>query len=177
MSLSIGDTEKIISDIITGALELGIVGAESPHKSIHQKKLLQDEMRLIVPKGHKWAKKKSVSIEMLTKEPFLAREQGSGTLTSIQNTFSKNGLGIQDLNIIAEIGNTTAVIQGIKNNVGISILSPLAIQEELAAGTLKALTVQNLNLSRNFYLTLHKRRMPSPICKAFVQFVKKEFDA
>ena len=77
-----------------------------------------------------------------------------------------------ELNTIAEMGSTAAVIQGIKSNVGISILSTIAVAEELQAGTLKALPVQGLNLKRNFYLTRHRHRSPSPLCKAFIKFLK-----
>jgi len=174
ISLSIGDTEKIIKDTLSGALEIGMVGAEARHKSIVQEKLLQDDMRLIVPGDHVWAQKKSIPVGMLTKEPFIVREPGSGTLKSIQVSLSKKGYSIDHLNIIAEIGSTTAVIQGIKNRIGISILSPLAVQEELNAGTLKALTIQGLNLTRSFYLTRHRQRTPSPICNAFIRFIRKE---
>ncbi len=174
ISLSIGDTGKIIKDTLSGTLELSIVGAETENKALIQEKLLQEDMRLIIPGHHKWAGKKSMPVGMLSKEPFIVREEGSGTLKSIRASLSKRGYDVDHLNIIAEMGSTTAVIQGIKNKVGISILSPLAVQEELDAGTLKALTIQGLNLTRSFYLTRHRNRTPSPICKAFIRFIKKE---
>ena len=71
------------------------------------------------------------------------------------------------------MGSTEAVIQGIKSMVGISILSPIAVVDELKAGTLKALTIKDLNLKRSFYLTWHKDRSASPLGKAFMDFIKK----
>ena len=132
-------------------------------------------MKLIITADHKWSEKKSISPELLFKEPFILRESGSGTLKSIRLSFKEKGLTIDDLTIIAEMGSTEAVIQGIKNKVGVSILSTIAVAEELKAGTLKALTVNHLNLKRSFYLITHKHRSPSPLCKAFITFLKKEF--
>ena len=174
VSLIIGDSKKIIEDTISGALELGIVGAESSDKKIMQEKLINDEMRLIVPARHKWAKAKRVKLEMLFAEPFILREQGSGTLQTITLSLTEKGYSTQDLNIIAEMGSTASVIQGIKGNVGISILSTIAVAEELQAGTLKALSIQGLNLKRCFYLTRHRHRSASPLSKAFINFLKKE---
>ena len=54
VSLKIGDTENVIEDILKGNLELGIVGAKADTKKIVQKKLFEDEMRLIVPANHRW---------------------------------------------------------------------------------------------------------------------------
>jgi len=174
VSLVNGDTEEINHHILEGYLELGIVGAVAADKRILQEKLLQDELRLVVPSGHKWKKRKSISPEMLLKEPFISREVGSGTLISIQESLNKIGYNLNDLNIVSEMGSTEAVIQGIKSKVGLSILSPIAITEELRTGTLKALAVDGLNLKRNFFLSFPKHRTGSPLGRVFIQFLKDE---
>ncbi len=173
ISLSIGDTDQIIQDILSGVLELGIVGAKTSDKKILQEKLIEDEMRLIVSADHKWSRKKSVNLTMMFQEPFIIRERGSGTLKSIQLCLLDKGYSSEDLNIIAEMGSTEAVIQGIKSKVGISILSTIAVAEELQTGTLKALIIKELNLKRSFYITRHRLRSISPLSKAFMEFLKK----
>ena len=173
ISLSISDTDQIIQDILSGVLELGIVGAKTSDKKILQEKLIEDEMRLIVSADHKWSRKKSVNLTMMFQEPFIIRERGSGTLKSIQLCLLDKGYSSDDLNIIAEMGSTESVIQGIKSKVGISILSTIAVAEELQAGTLKALTIKELNLKRSFYITRHRLRSVSPLSKAFMEFLKK----
>ena len=175
ISLIIGDTDQIIQDVLSGSPEFGIVGAKTSNKNIRQEKLLEDEMRLIVTCDHKWAEKKHISPDLMFKEPFIVRERGSGTLKSIKLSLKEKGYTSENLNIIAELGSTEAVIQGIKNKVGVSILSTIAVAEELKAGTLKALTIKELNLKRSFYLITHKHRSPSPLCNAFINFLKKEF--
>ena len=172
--LVLGATQNIIEGTLSGVLELGLVGAESPDKRIVQEKLIEDQMQLIVPADHKWAGRKRIGLKMLLKEPFIIRETGSGTLQSITTSLQKKGCALLDFNIIAEMGSTTAVIQGIKNNVGISILSTIAVTEELQAGTLKALSIQGLDLKRSFYLTRHQTRSASPLCNVFIKFLKDQ---
>jgi DNA-binding transcriptional LysR family regulator len=161
ISLMIGDTDRIIRDVLSGSPEIGIVGAKTSNKNIYQEKLIEDEMRLIVTCDHKWARKKHISPDLMFKEPFIVRERGSGTLKSIKLSLKEKGYTSENLNI--------------KSNVGVSILSTIAVAEELKAGTLKALTIKELNLTRSFYLITHKQRSPSPLCKAFIKFLKKEF--
>jgi DNA-binding transcriptional LysR family regulator len=177
ISISISDTKKIVEDIQKGLIEFGIVGAETSLKGIVQEKLMEDDMCLIVPADHKWASRKSVSVSMLQKEPFLIREKGSGTLLSLKNSLAKKQIDFKSFNIIAEMGNTTAVIQGIKNRIGVSILSPMAIQEELGNGSLMALLVDGLDLKRSFYLTRHGQRTASPIGHTFIQFLCEGVEA
>lgn len=172
VSLVVGDTVQIVEDILSGAVELGMVGARIGEKRITQEKLIEDDMRLIVPANHKWADRNSIDITDLLKEPFIIREKGSGTLASIENSIKDKGEDIDSLNIVAEMGSTEAVVQGIKGSIGISILSSIAVFDELKSGSLKALTVRGMNLKRNFYLTLHKDRSLSPLGKVFVEFLK-----
>jgi DNA-binding transcriptional LysR family regulator len=167
-----GDTEKIIDDVRSGIVELGIVGALAGDREIRQEPIVDDEMRLAVPAGHRWAGRKSVSVEELLQEPFIVRESGSGTLQSIQKSLARKGLGVEDLKMIAEMGSTQAVIQGVKAGVGVSILSLVAMEESIGAGSMVALKVAGLNLRRRFYLTRHRLRSESPPCRVFTEFMK-----
>jgi DNA-binding transcriptional LysR family regulator len=153
---------------------MGVVGAQSGEKKIFQEKLIEDEMRLIVPENHTWARKKIIPLDLLLTEPFIVRENGSGTLTSIQLSLASEGYTIEDLKIAAELGSTEAVRQGIKNNVGVSILSTLAVSEDLKIGSLKSIAVKGLKLKRSFYLTRHKYHSLSPLSRVFIEFLKKE---
>ena len=174
VSLVIGDTDHIIESILSGSLELGIVGAKAETQKIIQKKLIEDEMRLIVPAYHRWAGEKRVSLKRLVSEPFILRERGSGTLKSLHQSLIGLGHSIESLKVIAELGSTQAICQGIKSGAGVSIISTLAVAEDLAAGKFSALEVEGLDLKRNFYLTRPRYRSPSPLSAAFVRFLEEK---
>jgi DNA-binding transcriptional LysR family regulator len=173
LSLIISDTEQVIRGVLDGVLELGVVGAESRDKRILQEILIEDQMRLIVPSGHPWSSKKKVTAALLLKEPYIAREQGSGTLQSIRESLKRQGHDLEDLNIVAEMGSTEAIRQGIREGVGVSILSTLAVADDLATGRLKALNVEGLELIRRFFITRHRQRSPSPLAAAFIEFLRE----
>ncbi len=172
ISLISGDTSQVIEFILTGKTEIGIVGAEIKNPLICQEKLVNDEMKLIIPGEHKWADREQISFSMLLKEPFLAREHGSGTWKSIKKSMAEADFNPNDLNIAARMGNTVSVIQGILCNAGVSILSTIAVKEDLKSGRLRALRVKGLKLKRNFYLTIHKKYTLSPLSKVFINFIK-----
>lgn len=174
ISLVLGDTGTVIDKILSGDLEMGVVGAQSDDGRIGQDLLIQDDMRLIIPANHRWAAKRGIRLEELQKEPFIIRESGSGTLKSIQGSFEKNGHSIRKLNVAAELGSTEAVRQAIKAEAGVSILSSLAVTEDIQAGRLKALKIKGLDITQQFYITRLKKRTPSPLCRSFVAFIKSE---
>lgn len=172
ITMLVGDTRKVTNDIMEGNAELGIVGAKSTNRKIFQEHLVEDRMDLIIPGDHRWRDKVSVPVKELVEEPFVIREKGSGTLKSMQQSLERLGIKLQQLEIVAELGSTAAVIQAIKSKVGVSILSPISVVDELKSGLLKALAIDTLDLSRNFYLTTHKDRTMSSLCKTFVEYIR-----
>ena len=172
--MTVGDTGQISRAVKDGELELAVVGAQINDPDIVQEKLVEDEMKLVVPFGHEWADRESVTCKDLLSQPVIAREQGSGTWKTVLASMEKAGVDVSRLEPAVTMGNSVSVIQGILNNVGISILSTIAVTEELARGSLHALSVEDLDLSRHFYLTLSRKRTRSPICKKFIQFLKDQ---
>jgi DNA-binding transcriptional LysR family regulator len=168
------DTERIIRDTLEGNVELGIVGAKAQEVQLVQKKIIDDQMFLIVPRRHKWATKRHVVMGELIREPFIMRERGSGTRKSIELVLDKSGHSLGTLNVVAEMGSTEAVRQGIKAGVGVSILSECAVSEELATGSLKKVKIKGLFFKRAFYLTFHKHRTQSPLCRTFIEFLHRK---
>jgi DNA-binding transcriptional LysR family regulator len=169
--LQVADTSQILVEVIEGRIELAVVGAPGDPKLVAQTTLIDDELRLVVPAGHRWARRKSVAWKDLKEEPFIVRERGSGTLRSIAQRLRESGHDVGDFKIAAEMGSTEAVRQAIKGKVGVSILSAVAVADDVRSGQLKALTVEGLNLKRSFYLTTHKQRSISPLGRIFRDFL------
>jgi DNA-binding transcriptional LysR family regulator len=84
--------------------------------------------------------------------------------------------GIASLNIVAYLGTSTAVKEGVKAGLGVSILSSRAMETEIKAGILKALKIRGVSMYRSFYLIRDKRRIMSPLCQAMLDFLKGTSD-
>jgi len=174
VKLAIADTNEIESRVFKGELELGVIGSKSSHADFMNHELWQDELVLAVSAEHKWAGRKEIALKILSKEPFILRETGSGTLKIIKEYFKMSGSdNIDSLNVVARFGSSTAVKEGIKSGLGISILSSRALETELKSGILKALKIKGLSMLRKFYLIRDKRRNISPLCQAMVDFLKQ----
>ncbi len=178
VSLTIADSSEIESHVLEGNLELGVVGSKSNHRSLIANELWEDELVLAVPAQHRWAKKREVTLEELSKEPFILREVGSGTLKIMNDYLRASGLkGIESFEIAARFGTSTAVKEGIKTGLGVSILSARALNTELETGIIKALKVKGLSMARKFFLIRDKRRTASPLCQAMIDFLLTASDS
>ncbi len=172
--LRIGDSAGIVETVLDGEVELGFVGFKGEDRRLSFQKIWRDEMVLTVPKGHPWARHKSVDVSVLAKEGFISREGGSGTLRSIRNLLSRKGQEPEKLlNVIMELGSTEAVKEALIAGLGISILSRTSIQREIRDGLLKEVAIRGLKLERDFFLLFHRRRPLSPVSQAFIHFLKQ----
>ena len=175
VKLTIADSREIERRVLTGGLELGVIGSKSTHVNIACRELWSDELVLAVPARHPWARRKSVSPPELQKEPFILREDGSGTLKILDDYLQKTGhKGTDVLSVIARFGSSTAVKEGVKSGLGLSILSARAIDTEIKAGLLKPLKITGLSMTRSFYLIRNRQRIASPACRVMHDFLLSE---
>ncbi|MDP2643309.1 MAG: selenium metabolism-associated LysR family transcriptional regulator [Desulfobacterales bacterium] len=169
---TIADTREIEARVQTGELELGVIGYQSTNKIFTQHELWQDELILAVPSDHRWASKESVSLEALFQEPFILRGAGSGTMEIMTSRLRAKGRDpVGCLRVVARFGTSTAVKEGIKARLGVSILSSRAIDTEVRAGILKAVRVRGIPMFRSFFLIKDRMRTASPISQALQDFL------
>jgi DNA-binding transcriptional LysR family regulator len=175
VKLTVADSSEILRRVLAGKLELGVIGSKSQHANLICQQLWRDQLVLVISARHAWASRRAVSLPELRQEPFILREEGSGTLKILETYLREAGLkGTSELQVSARFGSSTAVKEGIKSGLGVSILSARAIDTELKAGILKSLKVEGIAMSRNFYLIRNKLRIASPACKAMLDFLISE---
>ena len=172
VKLKISDSSDIEKRVLAGQLELGVIGSKSTHPNILSQQLWEDELVLALPVDHPFARRKSVSLKELRETPFILRGEGSGTLKILEAYLRDSGEdGTSAFQVSARFGSSTAVKEGIKSGLGLSILSARAIDTELKAGLLKTLKIKGLSISRNFFLIRNKLRIASPSCQAMLNYL------
>src|SRR5208283_2999570 len=125
-----------------------------------------------VPAMHPLAKKKSISILEIMKEPFIIREEGSGTRHMIEKYLASHGIKISDMHIVLVLGGTESIKDAVERGMGISIVSRWAARKEVRFGTLKYITVKEERLLRDFSLVMTKNAVFSHAVDEFLSYLK-----
>lgn len=173
VSLAMASTAKTAAGVAEGAFELGVVGSREQDDRLEYTSCWEDELVVAVPSGHRWSRRKSISVAELTEEPFVSRDAGSGTRSILEEHLRRvEPAGLEALNVVAIVGTSTAVKESVRQGVGVSVLSSLALAADLAAGTVKALRLKEFDIGRQFYLVRDRRRTLSPVCRAFLDFLE-----
>ncbi|MEJ2183933.1 MAG: selenium metabolism-associated LysR family transcriptional regulator [Nitrospirota bacterium] len=170
--LLVGNTRRVVELLNAGNLDLGLVEGEATKYKIITEKFLSDELTLIVPSMHPWAKRKEVSMLDIIKEPLIFREEGSGTRQVIEQHLSKRGIGTQNMNITTILGSTEAIKQAVEDGTGISIVSKWAVRRENRYGTIKPVKFKEGRMLRDFSLVFNKNTVTSYAVDEFLNFLR-----
>ncbi len=170
--LLVGNTKRVVEMLNSGNIDLGFVEGEVTRQKMVVEKILADELMLIVPAYHPWAKKKEISISELTKEPVIFREGGSGTRQMIEKFLAMHGLAPQAMKISMVLGSTEAIKEAVENGLGVSIVSRWAARKENKYGTLNFLKIKEQKMMREFSLIANKSAVLSHAADEFLTYLK-----
>jgi DNA-binding transcriptional LysR family regulator len=171
VSQVIGDSAIIAEKVLKGECEIGVIGSRPEDKGLTQREFIQDELILIAGPDFPLPTIKKRDVKELLKIPFVIRERGSGSRAAMEKRLSEMGVDPGKLNIVAEMGSTEAIKQAVKAGLGLSIVSSLAVAEDLHYKTLIKVSIGEKKLMRSFYIITSRQRSKSPACQAFLNFL------
>ena len=174
ISLKIADTKEIVQYVLEGMVEFGVTGAKLNHPSLHYEKYTEDEIIVVSSLDHFLSRKKRVEIEDLMKEPWIIREEGSGTQMAVEKELRKRGRSLKQFHVVIEMGSTSSLKEGVKAGLGLAFISKRAAEEELNRKVLSKIDVEGLDpILRQIYIVTHRGRTLSPIGMSFLRFLRK----
>ncbi len=151
------DSSDVIEAVLANGAEIGFIGKEPAGAKLAAEPLWRDRMVLAVPASHPWAKRKSIRLRELEKEPFVIRERGSGTRETFERCLAEAGkTDLSRFSVAAEMGSSEAVKEAVIAGVGVSVISIYAIRREVAAGVLAAIAIEGCPVERFFHV-IHRR--------------------
>jgi DNA-binding transcriptional LysR family regulator len=152
LSLVSGNTEKIVEAVAEERVELGIIEGPAMRRDVKTRRMIRDEMVLIVSPNHAWAANGAGAIapEQLMKVPLLLRERGSGSRRVVERALKKAGLPLRSLKVAMELDSTEAIISGVEAELGVGFVSRCAVGKVLQLGAVKVVSVKGLEILREF---------------------------
>lgn len=169
ISLEIGTRARVQEQVLHGELDLAVVGPASKDPDLTVLPFMRDELVMVAPAGHRLAGHPKLSLKDLQDEPFVMREQASGSRWLLEKEARKAGAQLQ---VAMELGSNGAIKHAVESGLGLAAMSRYACALELAGGSLVELDVKGFPIQRDFHIVhLRRRRLPSSVL-AFIAFLK-----
>jgi len=158
--IQVADTMEMIKKVIDGDCDLAIVGTDQVDKSLVSLPVYIDRFVLIAPMD--W--ENPSDMKTIIKQPFISREKTSGTQQEVEKIFKKENLSLKEINSVATVQDTEAVIAFVEHGLGISIISQLsglrAIEEN------RVQVVHTFDTTRTFSIIYHRNNQHDLVIQA-----------
>ena len=175
LTLLQGDSRWVREMVLAAEVECGVVGGQFAGEGLEFTPFAKDELVLIAPAGHRWSGATAIDLEEVAAEKLLLREVGSGTGKAQAQALHGAGLACEKLRVAARLGSNEAVKRGVMAGLGVSFVSQLSVQSELALGALIRVEVAGIRIARDFYLVKRSGRELSPAAVAFTEVMTARY--
>ncbi|MFI1971000.1 LysR family transcriptional regulator [Streptomyces cinnamoneus] len=146
VSLLAGNSAAVAERLLSGEADLGFVEGLDVPSGLDGTVIGHDRLVVVTAPGHPWARRRGpLEVAELAAAPLILRERGSGTRQVLDAALAGSGGPAAPL---LELASTTAAKAAVVGGAGPSVLSELAIGEELAARRLVEIPVAGLSLRR-----------------------------
>ncbi|GGX60370.1 LysR family transcriptional regulator [Streptomyces minutiscleroticus] len=147
VSLFADNTAAVAGRVLSGEADLGFVEGLDVPAGLDGAVVGRDRLVVVAAPSHPWARRRTpLTVGELAGTPLILREQGSGTRQVLDAALAVCGPLAPPL---LELASTTAVKAAAIGGAGPSVLSELAVGEELAARRLVEVPVPGIRLDRD----------------------------
>lgn len=171
ISLNVVNRETLLQHLAENSIDLALMGQPPAGHDLAAQPFMDNPLVVIAAPSHPLAAEHDISPERLAEEPFVGREQGSGTRGAAEKFFADNGLSFK---AAMEMNKNEAIKQAVEAGLGLGVVSLHTVKAELASGELCVLDVQGFPLRRQWYLVQREGKRLSPVAQAFAQFILSE---
>lgn len=178
VSLDVANTRQIVSELLDFQLDIGLIEGEINHPQLQVETWMDDELAVFCHPNHPLAtlqaQARGISLDDVIAQPWIVREQGSGTRQAFERAFHGH---LPDLHILLELQHTEAIKRAVEAQMGIGCLSRITLQDAFSRGRLVQLHLPQLNLERTLYLAIHRQKFKTAGIQAWLQLCRQHATA
>jgi DNA-binding transcriptional LysR family regulator len=168
LRVEVANTENIMRALLDGIIDLGLTEGPAEASELDSVAFFQDELVAVAAPGHPLLGRSRVRARDICREPFLLREEGSGTRAVVEQAFRRKGLKMTPL---LSLASPEAIKNAVAAGMGIAIVSRLVVAMELQSRSLEVIPLVDLAIRRSFHLQRVHGRGQSPSVSRFLEIM------
>jgi DNA-binding transcriptional LysR family regulator len=146
--------------------------ADAPDREdVVAQELLPNPLVVLSRDDHPLAGERNITFERLASEPFLIREEGSGTRRITMRLFREHGLTPK---VRMELGTNEAIKEAILAGLGVTIMSRHTFGLDPESSRYLCLDVQGFPLENHWYFVYPAGKQLSSTARAFLDFARAQ---
>ncbi len=162
---------RIYEMVLAGDIDIGLVAVPKKDKRLTVHEFESEPLVLACSPRHPLSSEGQVDIHRLQFERFIGFDKDVPTRTWIDSIFERYNIIIQP---VMEFDNIETIKRAVEINSGVSILPQTAILQEVAGGTMKAITFANENFVRPTGIIVRKNKIFGQAGRYFIELLRKK---
>jgi LysR family transcriptional regulator, low CO2-responsive transcriptional regulator len=171
ISLTVENHQQIMDGFLTNQNDLYILSQIPEDIDVIAEPFLENPLVVLAARNNPLTKEKAISLERLSKEPFIMRERGSGTREEVERVFDAHRLSLK---VRLDMGSNEAIKQAVAGGLGVSVLSKHTLALDSQNSNLAVLDVQNFPIQRHWYVMYPSEKKLSAIATVFHDYLLNE---
>lgn len=169
VKVTVEQTDRLEQKILSNELDLALIEGNSHNVNIISEPYMEDHMSVVCSPLKGWKSGEIISQAEFTKQSFLLREHGSGTREVFEQVMSD-----AHLHVIPswEAMSTTALVNAVINNLGISVLPHRMILPAVKRGQLVIIGIEGLKFHRHLHIIHHKDKFLTTSARKFIDLCR-----
>ena len=167
-SLTVSDSTQAADAVVSGAADIGFVGAQPRSSSLQASPVTDDELQLVVAIGHPLAAKGTTTLKQLRNESLIVREAGSASRRCVELALEEQRHSAAEFTIALESNSNDAIRAAVKRGVGVAFLSSAIAGDDRGLAVVK---VRGFQPRRQLYVISNPARPAEPV-RQFLDFVE-----
>jgi DNA-binding transcriptional LysR family regulator len=136
--------------------------------------ILPNPLVVLACRGHPLAGARRIPFARFAEEPFLMREEGSGTREVVLSLFAAHGLAPK---VRMEMSSNESIREAIMAGLGVSVMSRYSLGLEGEDARLACLDVEGFPLESHWHFAYPAGKQPSAATRAFMDFARERAPA
>ncbi len=170
VEFNVGNRQQIIQRLELGRDDFFVFSNVPDRYNIEAIDFLENPLVAIAPEHHPLAKRTNIPLETLAQQPFIIREQGSGTRFATEKFLKAHNI---TLNTRMTIESNEAIKHSVMSGLGVAILSEHTLAFGESRGLVK-LNVKHFPIRSKWYLVRIKTKQLTPVAKTFLNYLETE---
>jgi DNA-binding transcriptional LysR family regulator len=178
VQLHVHSTRRTAWSVANGQIDLAIIGGEVPPELQDSLEIIpyaEDELALILPVQHSFARVATIQRDDLYKLQFIALDSQSTIRKVIDQVLTRSGIETRRLKIEMELNSIEAIKNAVQSGLGAAFVSISAIEKELQTGALHRARIDGVVVKRMLSVIVNPNRYRSKASEAFFEKILPQF--
>jgi DNA-binding transcriptional LysR family regulator len=170
IDLEYSRTTRIVRDVLSGAVELGVVAYPEKRRGLAVVPLPGDRLVLICPPSHPLAARRKVKAVELHNQDFVLFERDIPTRRAIDRIFKSHGVTVRR---VAEFDNIETIKRAVEVGIGAAIVPRPSVIDEQRMGQLAVIALAEPEWTRTVGVIHRSDRTLSMAARKFIELLVK----